>query len=73
VILSCLEPDPDYGLYDLDTGERLPDEQPVREGQRDLESAVIVLEDGKWKVSDLQGQVDFACEFAPTERGLPSV
>jgi len=46
VILSCLEPNPDYGLYDLDTGERLPDEQPVREGQRDLESAVMVLEDG---------------------------
>jgi hypothetical protein len=73
VILSCLEPDPDYGLYDLETGERLPDEPPVRQGQRDLESAVMVYEDGEWKVSDLQGQVDFACEFAPTERGLPSV
>lgn len=73
VILSCLEPDPDYGLYDLQTGVRLPDEQPVRAGQRDLESGVIVLEDDLWKVSDLQGQVDFECEFAPTDRGLPSV
>jgi hypothetical protein len=73
VILSCLEPDPDYGLYDLETGERLPDGTSVREGQRNLESAVMVLENGKWKVSDLQGQVDFECEFAPTERGLPSV
>jgi hypothetical protein len=73
VILSCLEPDPDYGLYDLETGERLPDEPSVHEGQRDLESAVMLYEDGEWKVSDFQGQVDFSCEFAPTERGLPSV
>ena len=73
VVLSCLEPDPDYGLYDIDTGDRLADEPPTKEGQRDLESAAMVLEDGKWKVSDLQGQVDFACDFAPTDRGLPSV
>jgi hypothetical protein len=73
VILSCLEPSPDYGLYDIDTGERLDDVPAVRTGQRNLESAVMILEDGLWKVSDLQGQVDFACEFAPTDRGLPSV
>lgn len=73
VILSCMEPDPDYGVYDVATGERLPDAPPVRPGQHDLQSAVMVLEDGTWKVSDLQGQVDFACEFAPTERGLPAV
>ena len=73
VILSCSEPDPAYGIYDIDSGERLPDEPAVRDGQRDLQSAVMVLDDGLWKVSDLQGQVDFACEFAPTDRGLPSV
>ncbi len=73
VILSCNEPHPDYGVYDLETGERLSDEPPVSEGQRDLQSAVMLLDEGKWKVSDFQGQVDFACEFAPTERGLPSV
>lgn len=73
VILSCLEPDPEYGLYDLDSGERLDTVPPVREGQRDLQSAVMVFEDGRWKTSDLQGQVDFACEFAPTDRALPSV
>ena len=73
VILSCLEPAPDYGVYDIDSGGRLPDEPPVREGQRDLQSAVMVFEGDLWKVSDLQGQVDFACEFAPTDRGLPSV
>jgi hypothetical protein len=73
VILSCLEPDPGYGLYNLDSGERLDDVPPVAEGQRDLQSAVMVFEDGRWKASDLQGQVDFACEFAPTDRALPSV
>lgn len=73
VILSCVEPDPSFGLYDMGTGSRLPDEPMTKEGQRDLESVVMVLEGGTWKVSDLQGQVDFACEFAPTDRGLPSV
>jgi hypothetical protein len=73
VILDCFEPALDFGLYDLDTNERLPDEPPVREGQRNLRSALMVLDEGRWKVSDLQGQVDFSCEFAPTNRGLPSV
>ena len=73
VILSCLEPATEYGLYDIDTGDRLDDVPPVRDGQRNLESAVMVFENGRWKVSDLQGQVDFACDFAPTDRGLPSV
>ena len=73
VILDCFEPAPDFGLYDVDTGERIPGDVPVREGQRNLRSAVMVLDEGRWKVSDFQGQVDFACEFAPTERGLPSV
>jgi hypothetical protein len=73
VILDCYEPDIADGLYDLDTGERLPDEPAVEPGQRNLRSAVMVFEDGKWKSSDFQGQVDFECEFAPTERGLPSV
>ena len=73
VILSCVEPDPAYGLYDLDTGARLGDVPVVREGQRNLESAVMVLDGDRWKVSDLQGQIDFACAFAPTNRGLPSV
>lgn len=73
VILDCLEPSLDFGLYDLATGERLPDEPEVLEGQTNLRSAVMVFLNEGWKVSDLQGQVDFECEFAPTERGLPSV
>jgi hypothetical protein len=73
VVLDCFEPALDFGLYDLDTGELVSSNAPVRVGQRNLRSAVMVLEDDLWKVSDLQGQVDFSCEFAPTERGLPSV
>ena len=73
VLLSCLAPAADYGLYDISSGQRLSDVPPVRDGQRNLESAVMVLDEGLWKVSDLQGQVDFACELSPTDRGLPSV
>lgn len=72
VILDCYELAADYGLYDLESGERLSDELEVRPGQRNLRSAVMVFEDGRWKASDFQGQVDLECEFAPTERGLPS-
>lgn len=73
VILSCSEPNSDYGLYVLDSSERLPDVPRVRAGQRDLQSAVMVFEGGTWKAADFQGQVDFACEFAPTDQGLPSI
>lgn len=73
VILDCYEPDVGDGLYDVGTGERLADAPTIRPGQRNLRSAVMVLHEGQWKVSDFQGQVDFECEFAPTERGLPSV
>jgi hypothetical protein len=74
VISSCNERNPAYGLYDLATGDRLPDVPPVVEGERTLQSAVMVLEDGSWKVANLQRQATpTQCEFPPTERGLPSI
>ncbi len=73
VILDCYEPAATDGVFDLETGERLPDEPAIRDGQRNLRSAVMILDEGRWKASDFQGQVDFTCEFAPTNRGLPSV
>lgn len=73
VILDCYEPDPGDGLYELESGERLAGEPDIRPGQRNLRSAVMVFQGGVWKVSDFQGQVDFECDFAPTDRGLPSV
>ena len=73
VLLTCYEPSVEYGLYDIATGDRLDDEPPVRPGQRNLQSAVLILDGDTWKVSDLQGQADFPCEFAPTDRALPSI
>ncbi len=71
-ILDCAIQDPDRGLYDA-TGSRLADIPPVRDGQTDLTSAVMILEDGAWKVSDVQGQADVSCDAAPTAQGLPVV
>ncbi len=71
-ILDCAVQDPDRGLYDA-TGSRLSDIPPVRDGQTDLTSAVMILEDGAWKVSDVQGQADVSCDMAPTPQGLPTV
>lgn len=72
-ILDCMAQDPTRGLYEVATGERLGDIPPIVEGQLDLTSAVMVLEDGVWKVSDVQGQADVSCDMAPTPQGLPSV
>lgn len=73
VVLDCVEQDPGRGVFVVETGERLGDIPDVRDGQRDLSSAVMVLEDGTWKVSDVQGQADVSCETAPTAQGLPVV
>ncbi len=72
-ILDCMIQDPDRGVFDAATGERTDDIAPVAEGQRDLRSTVMVLEDGRWKVSDVQGQANVRCDTAPTVQGLPSV
>jgi len=72
-ILDCMAQDTARGLFDVATGARLGDVPPVVEGQLDLTSAVMILEDGLWKVSDIQGQVDVSCDMAPTPQGLPVV
>lgn len=72
-ILDCSEQDTGRGLFVVETGERLDDIPAVSDGQRDLTSAVMVLEDGAWKVSDVQGQADVSCDSAPTPQGLPVV
>lgn len=72
-ILDCSEQDTGRGLFVVASGERLSDVATVREGQRDLTSAVMVLEGGVWKVSDVQGQADVSCDIAPTIQGLPLV
>ncbi|MCP3858925.1 MAG: hypothetical protein GY704_04675, partial [Phycisphaeraceae bacterium] len=72
-ILDCSDQDPGRGLFVVETGERLSDIPAVRDGQRDLTSAVMLLENGVWKVSDVQGQADVSCDMAPTPQGLPVV
>jgi hypothetical protein len=72
VILDCQLADPDTGLFKRDSGAREPDVDPVSPGQRDLDSAVMRMESGTWKVSDVQGQVGVTCDFSPTTKGLPA-
>ena len=68
VVLDCQEADAGYGLFDAD-GNRQPDPPPVAEGEVDLREFTMVLEDGRWKVTDRQGSSDTDCSFAPTEFG----
>lgn len=72
-ILDCKFQDPERGLFDVESGDRLADVPEIAEGQRDLTSAVMILEGGVWKVSDVQGQADVSCDIAPTIQGLPLV
>ena len=73
VILDCQLVDLERGLYASATGERLPDIPPIVDGQRDARSAVMLFEEGRWKVSDRQGVVNTECQFAPTPLGVPAV
>lgn len=72
-ILDCKFQDPQRGLYDIASGDRLDVVPAIADGQRDLTSAVMVFEDGVWKVSDVQGQAGVSCDIAPTTQGLPVV
>ncbi len=72
-ILDCKFQDPGRGLFDIDSGARLAGIPAIAEGQRDLTSAVMILEGGVWKVSDVQGKADVSCDIAPTTQGLPLV
>lgn len=74
VVLDCQGADPTHGAYDRATGERRIDLIPLaREGQTDLRSTVLTFVDGRWKVADVQGQIDFECVFAPTDNGIPVI
>ena len=72
VLLDCQEQDPERGVYDA-AGNRLNDVPPIDPGQRDVLSAVMILEDGKWKVEDIQGQTKVECQEAPTSDGFAVV
>ena len=73
VIFDCQLQDTARGLFDIETSERLDGVPPVVEGQRDVKRVTMRLVDGVWKVDDIQGQENRACEHAPTTRALPSI
>jgi hypothetical protein len=72
VVLDCQLQDPSWGVYDRGTGALTGERPIVTPNRRDVWSAVMRLEDGRWKVEDLQGREGVSCEFAPTSQGLPS-
>lgn len=72
VILDCQQADPEFGLY-ADDGRRLPEPPAPVPDQLDLREVTMVLENGRWKVSDRQGSANTSCEFAPTSFGVPVV
>lgn len=63
-VSDCHEPDPGYGAFDLETGERLDDETPpIQPGERHLTSVDLVrADDGKWKVDSAALLTDANCE-----------
>ena len=71
VILDCQEADPEFGLYA--DGRRLTDLPAPAPEQLDLREVTMVLENGRWKVSDRQGSANTSCDFAPTSFGVPVV
>ena len=73
VIFDCQLQDPERGLFDIETGDRLPGVDPVAEGQKDVVRVTMRLVDGVWKVADVQGQENRTCEHAPTTQALPNI
>ena len=73
-MLDCQLVDTDEGFYEQESGARVDGLiDPKIEGQRDIRSATMVLEEGRWKVATREGQENFECDIAPTDAGLPAV
>ncbi len=72
-VADCQTSAPGRGLFDAEGNvqEGLPDIE--RPDQRNLEEVTMRLVDGSWKAADVQGQDDWDCDFAPSDRGLPKV
>lgn len=69
IILDCIEVASDYGLYDLETGDRLPEPPLPDDGQTGITSAHMLLDNGTWKNSEQGGQIEWTCTFG--EQALP--
>lgn len=73
ILIDCHRTNPERGVYDATTGERTDLIPSIVDEQMDLLEATMVLEDGLWKVDDLQANEDTTCEPAPSSKGLPVV
>ncbi len=70
VIIDCQETSPDLGVYVASSGERTDLIPVVVEGQLDLRETTMLLEEGRWKVSDVQAATDVQCRTPPTPTTL---
>lgn len=68
-VSDCHRARPDYGAFDVDTGERRDDVvPPVEPGQLNLTSVELVrADDGDWKVVEAGGLDDTNCEPGGTD------
>ena len=73
IVGDCQLIGPEYGVYEIATGERTDDEPPVTPGRRDAASSTMLLEDGRWKIEDTQIESDFACEFDSAGIAVPVI
>jgi hypothetical protein len=72
-VSDCTEQVPEYGAYDLDTGERLDDViAPVEEGRLDAQSVELErFSGGNWRVTDQAASRDTDCVVGSTRYATP--
>jgi outer membrane murein-binding lipoprotein Lpp len=71
-ISDCQSFEPGRGLFDAD-GNQQPGVAEYYDGMRMINEVTMLLEEGQWKVWDIQAAILDTCEFAPTDRGLPLI
>jgi hypothetical protein len=72
-VSDCTEQVPEYGAFDLETGERLDElVAPVEPGRLDAQSVDLVRNAaGTWQVVDQAGSRDTDCEPGSTRYAVP--
>jgi hypothetical protein len=66
VLVDCQDANPEYGIYDVETGERTALIEAVVDGQLNLARTTMTFEDGVWKVSGVNAQNNVQCRTPPT-------
>ncbi|MGI9596799.1 MAG: hypothetical protein ACR2QK_11600 [Acidimicrobiales bacterium] len=70
-IIDCQETNPAFGVYLQSSDERTDLIPPIKDGELELVQAKMILEDGLWKVQDLQGRSDVECRTPPLPETIP--